>query len=153
MVDTVGTDVVADQLRNGRASAPTFAGVVARVAAGASFRLVTNQPPWAGRYGHTTVIDAAGNIYLMGGLGDGFGNYFNDVWKGTNFGENRTRGVLRGYSRGANWVPGGTQETLKDAQGVLKGCSRGTSTVEAPRGQASSLGANTHARTHALLFA
>ena len=96
MVDTVGTDVVADQLRNGRASAPTFAGVVARVAAGASFRLVTNQPPWEGRYGHTTVIDAAGNMYLMGGLGDGFGNYFNDVWKGTNSGENRTQGGTQG---------------------------------------------------------
>jgi hypothetical protein len=38
--------------------------------------------PWAARTAHTTVIDAAGNIYLMGG-GGGAGNNpigYNDVW-------------------------------------------------------------------------
>ncbi len=65
---------------------------------------------WAARAGLTSVIDAAGNIYLMGGMGDGYGNYFNDVWVGTNKGANRlrgTQGVLTGYSgysRGAHWV-------------------------------------------------
>ena len=56
--------------------------------------------PWAARYGHTTVIDAAGNIYLMGGGDFNQRILYNDVWLGTNKGANRTRGVLEGYSRG-----------------------------------------------------
>jgi hypothetical protein len=51
-------------------------------AAGATWGPVTDHAPWAARAGHTTVIDAAGNIYLMGG-GSGVGNnptIYNDVW-------------------------------------------------------------------------
>ncbi len=32
----------------------------------------------AGRLGHTSVIDASGAIYVIGGEGDNI--YFNDVW-------------------------------------------------------------------------
>jgi hypothetical protein len=34
---------------------------------------------WAARYAHTSVIDAAGNIYVLGG-GDAAG-YYRDVWR------------------------------------------------------------------------
>ncbi len=40
--------------------------------------------PWAGRYGHTTVIDAAGAIYVIGGTNDT--TYFNDVLQSTDGG-------------------------------------------------------------------
>ncbi len=40
--------------------------------------------PWAGREGHTTVIDAAGAIYVIGGHYFNITNYnetyYNDVW-------------------------------------------------------------------------
>ena len=82
---------------------------------------------WAGRCGHTTVIDAAGNIYLMGGLKAGPGDgYFNDVWVGTNKGANRTQGYSAGTQEVLTGYTGGTQETLKGAQGVLTEASRGT---------------------------
>jgi hypothetical protein len=85
---------------------------------------------WPDRYGHTTVIDAAGNIYLMGGLKAGPGDgYFNDVWVGTNKGANRTQGYSAGTQEvltGYTGYTGGTQESLKAAQGVLKEASRGT---------------------------
>ncbi len=41
--------------------------------------------PWAGRSGHTSVIDAAGAIFVIGGYG-GYPTYFNDVWKSTDGG-------------------------------------------------------------------
>ncbi len=52
--------------------------------------------PWAARAYHTTVIDAAGAIYVIGGLGS---TYYNDVWVSTDGGADRTRGVLEGYLR------------------------------------------------------
>ncbi len=48
---------------------------------------------WNVRRLHTSVIDAAGTIYVIGGLGGGF--RYNDVWKGTGSSADRTRGVLR----------------------------------------------------------
>jgi hypothetical protein len=66
--------------------------------------LVTSDAPWAARYGHTTVIDAAGTMYLIGGYN---GTSLNDVWSSANKGANRTianrtiaQGVLKGHSRG-----------------------------------------------------
>ncbi len=82
---------------------------------------------WPARRGHTTVIDAAGTIYLMGG--SDARNGFNDVWVGTNKGANRTQGHSAGTQEvliGYTGYTGGTQETLKGAQGVLKEASRGT---------------------------
>ncbi len=66
----------------------------ARGAAGVTWGLRTASAPWAGRYGHTTVIDAAGAIYVIGG-NHGTDFYFNDVWASTDGGayiSNRTRG-------------------------------------------------------------
>ncbi len=51
-------------------------------AAGATWTCLLAHAPWAARAFHTTVIDAAGNIYLMGG-GSGAANnptIYNDVW-------------------------------------------------------------------------
>ncbi len=74
------------------------------LAAGVTWTSRTLKAGWAGRYGHTSVIDAAGAIYVIGGR-DG-STYFNDVWVSTDGGARagvvtrgyvmRTTGVLRG---------------------------------------------------------
>jgi hypothetical protein len=85
-----------------------------RRAAGVTWSVVTSNAPWAARSMHTTVIDAAGTMYLIGGEGN-TGN-LDDVWSSANRGANRLngdlQGVLKGYSSGA--------------QGVLQGYSRGS---------------------------
>jgi hypothetical protein len=55
----------------------------ARSAAGVTWTCRTASAPWAGRTGHTSVVDAAGAIYVIGG---GTGDYFNDVWASTDGG-------------------------------------------------------------------
>jgi hypothetical protein len=56
-------------------------GKVSRaLAAGAMWTSRTLKAPWAARQGHSSVIDAAGAIYVIGGSGDGT-VYFNDVLK------------------------------------------------------------------------
>ncbi len=65
--------------------------------------------PWAGRVAHTTVIDAAGTIYVIGGEGIN-GNFFNDVYASTD-------GGARPDSVGG-WVGGVLEGVLT---GVLKG--------------------------------
>ena len=45
---------------------------------------MTGAAPWAARYLLTSVIDAAGNIYVLGGGDDS--HYFNDVWQSKNQG-------------------------------------------------------------------
>jgi hypothetical protein len=67
----------------------------APVAAGATWTNRTTSAPWAARAGHTAVIDAAGAIYVIGGLGGV--NFFRDVWVSTDGGADQTR---RGYARG-----------------------------------------------------
>ncbi len=51
--------------------------------------LVIADAPWAGREGHTSVIDAAGAIYVIGG--ESGGNYLKDVLKSADGGADRTR--------------------------------------------------------------
>ena len=68
-------------------------------AAGATWNCLTPNAPWAIRRGHSTVIDAGGNIYLMGGYtgNGGEGTNVNDVWVSTDKGADRTRaGYLKG---------------------------------------------------------
>jgi hypothetical protein len=51
------------------------------------WRCRTASAPWAGRYGHTSVIDAAGAIYVIGGFdSDRTLTLYNDVWKSTDGG-------------------------------------------------------------------
>ena len=65
-------------------------------AAGVTWTSRTTSAPWAARNGHTSVIDAAGAIYVIGGTGD---TYYHDVWVSTDGGADRTRGeeLLQGY--------------------------------------------------------
>jgi hypothetical protein len=46
--------------------------------------------PWAARYWHTTVVDAAGAIYVIGGIG---GTDLHDVWASTDGGARPDSGV------------------------------------------------------------
>ncbi len=76
-------------------------------AAGATWRLVIASAQWAGRWHHTSVIDAAGAIYVIGGQGgglffDGTATYYQDVWASTDGGArpDSVRGVVGGYHRG-----------------------------------------------------
>jgi hypothetical protein len=99
---------------------------VARIALGVTWTSRTRSAPWAtqpssGRAYHTTVIDAAGAIYVIGGyravgLGNYSANYCNDVWVSTDGGADRIRGCFGGYARGTHRTARGTHE----AQGAVK---------------------------------
>ncbi len=87
---------------------------VAGVAAGVTWTNRTTSALWAARCLHTSVIDAAGAIYVIGGGGiGGTAQYpvYNDVYVSTNGGADRTRAgtreVIKGYSR----IRGGTKGT------------------------------------------
>jgi hypothetical protein len=62
--------------------------------AGATWTRVIASAPWAAREGHTSVVDAAGAIYVIGGYNRNTG-YLNDVWKSTVGGAGGR--VLEGY--------------------------------------------------------
>ena len=53
--------------------------------------------PWAARAYHTSVIDAAGAIYVIGGTD---GTYLNDVWVSTDGGARPDSGGVVGGTRG-----------------------------------------------------
>jgi hypothetical protein len=55
-----------------------------RSVAGITWTCRTANAPWAARARHTTVIDAAGAIYVIGGVGSG--PDYNDVWVSTDGG-------------------------------------------------------------------
>jgi hypothetical protein len=84
------------------------AGCRARSAAGVTWTCRTASAPWAGRTDHTSVIDAAGAIYVLGGQGS---TDYHDVWASTDggaragLGAGGGQGVLEwgtrvGYSTG-----------------------------------------------------
>ncbi len=58
----------------------------------------TPSAPWAARTYHTSVIDAAGAIYVIGGYG-GEGTVYQDVWASTDGGArpDSRRGWSGGY--------------------------------------------------------
>jgi hypothetical protein len=56
------------------------------LAAGITWTSRTNNAQWAGREGHTSVIDIAGAIYVIGGYGGDDVGGFQDVWKSTDGG-------------------------------------------------------------------
>jgi hypothetical protein len=76
--------------------------------------------PWAARYGHTTVVDAAGAIYVIGGYGGGL-TYFNDVRASTD------GGARAGLGRG-----GGRCYSSGNYRGSTRGGSRRIPTGFAP---------------------
>jgi hypothetical protein len=78
------------------------------LAAGITWTSRTAKAGWAARYHHTSVIDAAGAIYVIGGTDS---TDFQDVWASTDGGARPDsvqgglvrgvlEGVLRGYPRG-----------------------------------------------------
>ncbi len=100
--------------------------VDARLAAGVTWTSRTTSAPWAARYAHTSVIDAAGTIYVIGGRG-GVGIYYNDVWasmdggvRPDSVGGGWSWGTPRGYYRGTQGydrVLGGSKGFLGDTRG------------------------------------
>ncbi len=71
-------------------------------AAGVNWTFRTTKAPWADRAFLTSVVDAAGAIYVIGG-GVGTTTFYADVWASTDGGEvpdkvQGGRGVLGGYS-------------------------------------------------------
>ena len=89
-------------------------------AAGVTWTSRTASAPWGSRTGHTSVIDAAGTIYVIGGIASTVPYWYPDVWASTDGGAHRTR------ARGGRGVLGGYSGVL---QGVLQGYYEGTSGV------------------------
>jgi hypothetical protein len=84
------------------------------LAAGVTWTNRTLKAQWAARWGHTTVIDATGAIYVIGGFGTS--TDFQDVWVSTDGGArpDSVRGVGSGF--GGYWV--GTQGVLEGPMGT-----------------------------------
>ncbi len=107
-----------------RAALALAIGRFACVHAGVTWTSRTTSAPWGARFGHTSVVDAAGAIYVIGGYGVG-STYYQDVWVSTDGGADRTRA---GCSGSTGWVGRGTKGVLRGTTGVLgvlQGHSRG----------------------------
>jgi hypothetical protein len=84
------------------------------LAAGRTWTRRTANAQWAGRYAHTSLIDAAGAIYVIGGWRSGGGDdgtHYQDVWVSTD-------GGVRPDNLGGGWVLGGVR---RGYSGVLQG--------------------------------
>jgi hypothetical protein len=79
-------------------------------AAGVNWTSRTAKAEWAGRYFHTSVIDAAGAIYVIGGHGT---TTLNDVWASTD------GGARAGLGPGGGGGGGGTGWVSRSTRGVL----------------------------------
>ncbi len=98
------------------------------LAAGVTWTLVIANALWGARAMHTSVVDAAGAIYVIGGVGGIGSTNFRDVWVSTDGGAQRlrqwggrggyTRGVLQGYYRGLMVQHGGTAGVLGGTRGT-----------------------------------
>jgi hypothetical protein len=82
------------------------------MAAGVSWTSRTAKAGWAGRFYHTSVVDAAGAIYVIGGLGDG-NSLLQDVWASTDGGARA--GLGRGVVKEYNYM--GTKGVLRGTTG------------------------------------
>jgi hypothetical protein len=128
-----GRAVFIAQLRRADGPGCVFAfGDIVRspaLAAGATWTLVIASAPWAARGDHTSMIDAAGAIYVIGGGGFTDTRY-DDVWKSTDGGQDR---APAGYSGGTGWVLLGYYRGIRGgmfgARLVLKVYPRGCSGV------------------------
>jgi hypothetical protein len=130
---TAGTGGIHSSAANGR-TATCASGVghpsFARVAEGVTWTSRTTSAPWAARSCHTSVIDAAGAIYVLGGYD---GGNLQDVWVSTNGGADRSQsrvpeGALGGYHGGTGWVLWGYLRVPRvyTTQRSTEGYSRGT---------------------------
>jgi hypothetical protein len=101
------------------------------LAAGATFTNTTTNALWAARSRHSSVIDAAGAIYVIGGWNyvggiQSSATIYQDVWVSTDGGADRTRagcsgwllgGDLRGFFRGAEGYYRGTRRSKMYSRG------------------------------------
>ncbi len=108
------------------------------MAAGVTWTSRTAKAEWAARTEHTSAIDAAGAIYVIGGYGGGT-TPFQDVWASTDGGarpdyvggwvdgvlEGVLEWVLRKYSGVLRGSIGGLRSTRGGTTGVLRGYYRG----------------------------
>jgi hypothetical protein len=103
------------------------------LAAGITWTLMIASAPWAGRFGHTSVIDAAGAIYVIGGDGDsdaGLTDY-HDVWVSTDggAGPDSVLGIVgggtTGVTQGLLGRYSGALSSRAGSSGVLEGDARG----------------------------
>jgi hypothetical protein len=83
----------------------SLAGLARALAAGVNWTCRTANAPWAVRPAHTSVVDAAGAIYVIGGAGyprDSYTGTFQDVWVSADGGAppDSVKGEGGGYSRG-----------------------------------------------------
>jgi hypothetical protein len=111
----------------------SFALVTGRscaLAAGITWTSRTASAQWAGRQGHTTVVDAAGAIYVIGGY-DGSTRY-RDVWASTDGGADWTKSgvagvtgwVLQGYYEGTGGVMAGFWRDPQWSTKVFEDCTK-----------------------------
>jgi hypothetical protein len=80
-------------------------------AAGASWTRVKANAPWAARTEHTSVIDAAGGIYVLGGNSYPSSLRYNDVWRSADGGAPPHLVCARAHARacaagasGTRWI-------------------------------------------------
>ncbi len=73
------------------------------MAAGVTWTSRTATAPWAARSEHTSVVGAAGAIYVIGGYGGTTTTIYQDVWLSTDGGArpDSVGGVVGGYT---GWV-------------------------------------------------
>jgi hypothetical protein len=98
-----------------RAALALAIGRFACVHAGVTWTSRTTSAPWAARYSHTSVVDAAGAIYVIGGYNTG--TYYRDVWVSTDGGADRTRAGCLGST---GWVGRGYLGVVVRYHGVLQ---------------------------------
>jgi hypothetical protein len=85
------------------------------LAAGVTWTSRTLTAPLFSRVGHTSVIDAAGTIYVIGG--SRYGTVFNDVLVSTDGGADRTQAVLLAGTPKYSGVRGCTKGVLRALEG------------------------------------
>ena len=82
---------IARTTARGRPRVRVCVGAIGRsraLAAGATFTNRTTSAPWHSRWSHTSVINATGAIYVIGGRdgSDRDDTFYNDVWVSTDGG-------------------------------------------------------------------
>jgi hypothetical protein len=100
---TAGTGGINSSAVGGGGGSACAVAVLCASAAGVTWTSRTLSAQWAARAYHTSVVDAAGAIFVLGGLG-GSGTRYKDVWVSTDGGARA--GLARGGGSGVH--QGGT---------------------------------------------
>ncbi len=96
-------------------------------AAGVTWTSRTASAPWAERNAHTSVVAAAGAIYVIGGRGGTAPYYLNDVWVSTDGGAPPDSvGGAGGRADQVKHTTGGTSGVLRGTTGYQRGTTKDT---------------------------